>query len=158
MKLLNGPTPDCSPCVNQGHLLDSREGSENEPVASLTCLGWIIYGPCSINNDSKQCFNYYICPCEKLHTAVKEYLLLDSLGIQPAKKAWMSKDDERALEMLQAQTSLKGNKYVTALLWKSKNIRLPESKSMALKRHRCLENKMKREPEMAAALREKIMK
>ncbi|XP_053686561.1 uncharacterized protein LOC128736105 [Sabethes cyaneus] len=140
--------------------LDSREGSYSQPTAVLTRLGWIIYGPCSVAKRSttvkENAYSYHICECDALQSAVKNYFALDSLGIQLNGKTLMSNEDERAINLLQSNTVLKDKKYETCLLWRYDNVRLPESKAMALKRHNCLDKRMEREPELARVFQEKI--
>ncbi|XP_058456399.1 uncharacterized protein LOC131433814 [Malaya genurostris] len=150
-----------------GHVLDSREGNEIEPSAAKTRLGWIVYGPCSSSSDSSLIkpvshSSYHICECNKnnddaLHSAVKEYFALDSMGVISPRKILQSKEDERALYLLQQCTRLKNGKYESGLLWKYDDIRLPNSREMALSRTKCLEKRMTREPELAHLLRSKII-
>ncbi|XP_058828596.1 uncharacterized protein LOC131688408 [Topomyia yanbarensis] len=141
--------------------IEAREGGENQPVATLTRLGWIVYGPCSVDENSpgnkdKREFNYHICQCEAMHRDMKNYFSLDSLGIQTPSEPLMSKADERAMDLLRSHTVLEGKRYTTRLLWKFDNFQLPETKSMALNRFRCLEKRMSREPELSVALQAKI--
>ncbi|XP_058443868.1 uncharacterized protein LOC131425755 [Malaya genurostris] len=140
--------------------LDSREGSENQPTAVLTRLGWVVYGPCSMSGRPKPTdvsYSYHICQCDGLHSAVKNYFSIDGLGIQLTGKPLMSKDDERAIQLLQTKTLFKNGRYETGLLWRYDEVRLPESKAMALRRHECLSKRMAREPQLAKALQEKIL-
>ncbi|XP_052561972.1 uncharacterized protein LOC120429009 [Culex pipiens pallens] len=138
--------------------LEAREGGENQPVAALTRLGWTVYGPCSVAEETQAAteFNYHICQCETLQAEMKQYFMLDSLGIQIPSKPLLSKDDERAVDMLKKRTILDGERYRTGLLWKFDDVKLPDSRPMALNRLRCLEKRMIREPELATALQAKI--
>ncbi|XP_062713237.1 uncharacterized protein LOC134290188 [Aedes albopictus] len=140
---------------------DSREGSENQPTAVLTRLGWVVYGPCSLSGQTVAIndvsYSYHICQCEGLHLAVKNYFSLDSLGVQLDGKPLMSRDDERAMKLLQENTVLQNKRYETGLLWRYEDVRLPSSKSMALKRHDCLNKRMARDPVLAKCLQEKIL-
>ncbi|XP_065094629.1 uncharacterized protein LOC135715158 [Ochlerotatus camptorhynchus] len=140
---------------------NSREGSENQPTAVLTRLGWLVYGPCSVSEQTMAkkdvTYSYHICQCDGLYSAVKNYFSLDSIGVQLAGKPLMSKDDERAMMLLQTNTILQNKRYETGLLWRYEEVRLPESKGMALKRHDCLSKRMVREPALGKALQEKIL-
>ncbi|XP_058457587.1 uncharacterized protein LOC131434654 [Malaya genurostris] len=91
-----------------------------------------------------------------MHTEMKQYLSLDSLGIYAPSKSFLSKDDERAMELLKSGTVFDGKQYTTGLLWKFDNIQLPDSKVMALRRLQCLEKRMIRDPKLADALQTKI--
>ncbi|KXJ79503.1 hypothetical protein RP20_CCG000608 [Aedes albopictus] len=140
--------------------LDSREGFENQPTAVLTRLGWMVYGPCSTSAQTTEkkdvSYGYHICQCEGLHSAVKNYFSMDSLGVQLSEKPQISKDDERAMDLLRTNTTFQDGRYETCLLWRYDEVRLPESKAMALKRHDCLSKRMAREPRLAKELQEKI--
>ncbi|XP_058838795.1 uncharacterized protein LOC131694256 [Topomyia yanbarensis] len=131
-----------------GHVLDSREGRENEPIAAKTRLGWFHR-------------SYHICACNKgndddLPSAVKEYFALDSMGIVSPRKILQSKEDERALHLLEKCTTLKNGRYESGFLWKYNDVRLPNSRAMALMRTKCLEKRMVRDPDLADALKSKI--
>ncbi|XP_055542827.1 uncharacterized protein LOC129728415 [Wyeomyia smithii] len=148
-----------------GHALDSREGMIHEPIAARTRLGWIIFGPLSTAapavSDSPACNNLHICACcerkdAELHNTVKAYFSLDSLGVARFTKPLLSKDDDRAVRLLESSTQVKGRRYETGLLWRYDNAQLPDSRPMAMKRLVCLEKRMQREPELARILKEKI--
>lgn len=138
-------------------LMDCREGGKYQPVAAETPLGWVVYGPCSTDERkaAKVEHSFHICECETLHNVVKDYFSFDSIGIQ-ATKPLLSKADDRALELLRTNTKLRDNKYETSLLWKYDDFTLPDSRPMALKRYECLERRMTREPELAAAMDAKL--
>ncbi|XP_055585561.1 uncharacterized protein LOC129738407 [Uranotaenia lowii] len=140
--------------------LDSREGLENQPTAVLTRLGWVIFGPNDLENDQaitrKSEFNYHVCQCDELNAAVRDYFSFDSLGVQAGGRQILSKDDERAMALLKKNTTRNGARYETCLLWRYDNIDLPSSKNMALSRHKCLERRLIREPELAKALQQKV--
>lgn len=83
----------------------SREGKMGEPIAVKTNLGWTVYGV-----RSKEDFNtshiYHICNCSgpeetKLHQIVKNYFSLDSLGVVKQEHTLLSRDDERAVMLLE---------------------------------------------------------
>lgn len=149
-----------------GHALRSAEGGENEPVASKTRLGWMIYGPCStISDNATQSYSsfhsFHICPCSdnldaSLNIALKEYFSIDSLGVFGQPKSLVSKDDERALQILSSETKFTGERYVTGLLWRYDSVKFPDSKPMALKRHACLTKRLAREPKLAKAVQNKM--
>ncbi|XP_065095601.1 uncharacterized protein LOC135717439 [Ochlerotatus camptorhynchus] len=148
-----------------GHALDSREGRKEEPIATRTRLGWIVFGPCSLGSLPATNFtahhSFHVCPCcersdAELHNAVKAYFSLDSIGVTSPVKPLLSKDDERAEQLLKSMTQLKERRYETGLLWRYDDVRLPDSKPMAMRRLICLEKRMQRDPKLAEALKEKI--
>ncbi|XP_062551469.1 uncharacterized protein LOC134216626 [Armigeres subalbatus] len=145
-----------------GHALDSREGKENEPIATKTRLGWTIFGTCLDDHPkaSTTPFSFHICSHtngeDELHVAVKNYFSLDSLGITVPGKELLSVEDERASKILRSNTFLENGRYTTSLLWKYDDVRLPNNKAMALRRHHCLLKRMEREPELGEILKRKI--
>ncbi|XP_055522671.1 uncharacterized protein LOC129716855 [Wyeomyia smithii] len=149
-----------------GSALKSVEGGRNEPMASKTRLGWIVYGLCPMELSRKDSghngyHSFHICPCMKeeekdLNTALKEFFSIESMGISGTPKLIASKDEERAIKILSSETRLIGNCYETGLLWRYDRINLPDNKGMALKRWACLQKRMKREPELAATMRAKM--
>lgn len=148
--------------IRLGHALDSREGNENGPIATKTRLGWTIFGTCQDDHPKPSTIpcSFHICSHstiadEDLHTVVKNYFSLDSLGIT-ANKQLLSVEDERALKILRSKTRLENGRYTTSLLWKYDDVRLPNNKAMALRRHSCLLKRIKREPALGETLRKKV--
>ncbi|XP_058816892.1 uncharacterized protein LOC131680190 [Topomyia yanbarensis] len=148
------------------HPLDSREGNEHEPIATKTRLGWMIYGT-SLKHNTASGYpsSYHICSHsygenlskdDDLNTAVKNYFTLESLGVAKPERTLLSTADERALKSLRSTTSFNNGRYQTGLLWKYDDVRFPDSRSMAVRRHNCLMKIMQREPELASTLRTKM--
>ncbi|XP_065075705.1 uncharacterized protein LOC135699384 [Ochlerotatus camptorhynchus] len=149
-----------------GHALRSIEGGENEPIVSKTRLGWLVYGRCEMASgastaDYSGYHSFHICPCVKdeetqLNVALKKYFSIDSLGISGSSKPLLSKDEERAMQILSSETRFTGERYETGLLWRYDQVQLPNNKAMALKRLDCLQKRMKRDLELGAAVRTKM--
>ncbi|XP_058447516.1 uncharacterized protein LOC131427935 [Malaya genurostris] len=144
------------------YALDSKEGDKQEPIATRTRLGWIVCGPCAVLSQpvSTAYHSFHVCPCyerndAELHKAVKSYFTLDSIGLKTGKQL-LSKDDERAEQLLKSLTRVKGKRYETGLLWRGDDIKLPDSKPMASRRLVCLEKRMQRDPCLAESLKEKV--
>ncbi|XP_055918535.1 uncharacterized protein LOC129950632 [Eupeodes corollae] len=144
------------------------EGGEGDPVATKTRLGWVAYGPSSVtDNNTGESFHSYYHECEcataklsdadyTLHNMMKDYFSLDSLGVGEPKGLLRSQDDERACKMLESLTIRIGCRFTTGLLWKYENIKLPESFQMALKRHHCFAQKLKRNPDLGNKIKNQI--
>ena len=60
----------------------------------------------------------------------------------------MSKDEKRAMSILQASTVLKNQRYEIPLLWKEDPPKLPNNKELALQRLYSLEKKLQKSPEL----------
>lgn len=147
------------------HALKSLEGKPNEPVAVKRRLGWTIYGMCSPENGLASNITphiYHICfhsynSDELLHEAVKSYFALEGLGIGAPQNQILSKEDERELAKLRSSTTFQNGCYQVALMWRYDNVRLPNNRSMTLRRNLCLTKRMEREPELAMIMRSKML-
>ncbi|XP_062715437.1 uncharacterized protein LOC134291545 [Aedes albopictus] len=145
-----------------GLTLKSREGKFGEPIATKTRLGWTICGNLGFG-DAPNMFHYSFHVCslnensdDDLHQAMKDYFSIDSLGVNASSKVLLSTEDERAESLLKSLTRFSGDRFETGLLWRYDNVRLPDSRPMALRRHRCLEKRMANDPVLAKVLQQKI--
>ncbi|XP_062538488.1 uncharacterized protein LOC134206780 [Armigeres subalbatus] len=146
-----------------GLVLKSKEGTMDEPIAVKTRLGWTVYG--GYNDATSSSFVHYSFhvsesdtqPDEHLHQIVKDYFALESLGISKTGSELLSTDNQRAVTLLQNLTKFTGTQYVTGLLWRYDGVRLPDNKEMALRRFFSLEKRLRKDPELAVALHQKIL-
>lgn len=146
------------------HSIESREGEEHEPIAAKTRLGWMIFGTCFTDNQATATtipHSFHVCHHVaetdiELNTAVKEYFALEGLGISKPAKPLLSTEDERATKMMRSLTLFDNGRYRTGLLWKYDDVRLPDSRPMALRRHNCLMKRMERDVDLAATLKAKM--
>ncbi|XP_055603746.1 uncharacterized protein LOC129751978 [Uranotaenia lowii] len=137
--------------------LSIKEGRPQEPVATKTRLGWCIYGG-TTEDRSKLSVNIHSndCSCDNtLHTAVRDYFALEDVGVA-GRIVLESKSDKRAKQILEETTIRKGDRFETGLLWRFDHFEFPDSRPMALKRHECLERKLKRNPEMLECVTKQI--
>ncbi|XP_055612959.1 uncharacterized protein LOC129759515 [Uranotaenia lowii] len=136
--------------VNNLHLtvpLRTKEGQPQDPIATKTRLGWCVYGGTGYQDTS---LYVHRCSCsgdDALHTAVRNYFALEDVGITGT-AILESENDKRAKRILEEHTSRQGDRFQTALLWKSDYYEFPDSRFMAEKRFECLERKLKRNPKM----------
>jgi hypothetical protein len=139
---------------------DFREGGFNEPVASLTKLGWVVHGKTRSKEDRDENV-MTVCECQtvddSLHDLVKQYFNIDSIGIRPLEHPLESVENERAQLLITSTIKNIGKKYEIGLLWRNDDVKLPLSYNMALKRLEGVEHKMKREPELAKWYSDKIV-
>ncbi|XP_058817271.1 uncharacterized protein LOC131680575 [Topomyia yanbarensis] len=143
-------------------VLKTKEGGYDEPIAVKTRLGWTVCGGWKLHETlaAGQCA-FHVCvdaehSDENLHQAVKAYFAMDSLGITKSDKVILSSEDQRAENILKSRTQLVGNRYETGLLWRYEDIRLPDSREMALRRHQSLITRMDKDPFLAEALQQMI--
>ncbi|XP_062711573.1 uncharacterized protein LOC134289576 [Aedes albopictus] len=146
--------------ANLGHPQKGREGGMCEPLATKTRLGWIIHGG-SDGSEFTGHHSWTASACnedsnENLHQKMQEYFSLDSLGITKPEHLIMSAEDQRAQDILRTMFRTESGRFVTRLLWRFDEFRLPNSKPVALQRLRCLDARLKREPKLAQAMQQKI--
>lgn len=136
---------------------DVRLCAENDNLfAGLTKLGWVVYGA-TINDVSKNRDLFHICDCSvnsKLLEAVESYIVQDNMTVAPI--VLKSKDDERALRIMESTTKYVNGRYETGLIWKYDDIQIPQSYSMAKRRLCCLERRLLKDPDMAKKLHREI--
>ncbi|XP_061500129.1 uncharacterized protein LOC133391284 [Anopheles gambiae] len=89
-------------------------------------------------------------------TAVKEYFKLESIGISTSTNSLQSKDNERALAILERETKLVDGRYKTGLIWRRDDPDLTCNKAAATKRYVCLTQKMSKDPVLSKAIQEKM--
>ncbi|XP_055622791.1 uncharacterized protein LOC129766295 [Toxorhynchites rutilus septentrionalis] len=145
-----------------GLSLKSREGKLGQPIAMKTRLGWTVCGGLC-NEETPNMFHYTFHvhsdndgSDEDLHRAVKEYFSIDSIGVCKPAKLLLSFEDERARSLLESRTRFNGERYETGLLFRYDDFRLPDSREMALRRHRSLEKRMAKDQRLAEVLQKKI--
>lgn len=129
--------------------LEIIEGNFSQPIACKSRIGWSVHGRTDNRTPSpdEHVVNIHRmkCPCQRtideaVHQLVKEHFTVENFGVQVNKNLhFCSKEDERALDLLNKFTRRIGNRYETALLWKYDQIKLPDSYGMAFKRLQCLE-------------------
>ncbi|XP_058464118.1 uncharacterized protein LOC131438258 [Malaya genurostris] len=147
-----------------GYALEGREGAINEPVAVKTRLGWTVYGSSNQNPSTYQFVNHHStrvrqCDCktdEDLHNSMKEYFSLDSMGVVKPATCLLPSTEQRAQDILNKTTRRIDGQYEVGLLWKYDNVRLPDSQAMAMRRWKCLQQRLTKDEELASVLDEKF--
>ncbi|XP_058448835.1 uncharacterized protein LOC131428812 [Malaya genurostris] len=147
-----------------GYALKGREGAINEPVAVKTRLGWTVYGSSNQNPSTYQFVNHHStrvrqCDCktdEDLHNSMKEYFSLDSMGVVKPATCLLPSAERRAQDILNKTTRRIDGQYEVGLLWKYDNVRLPDSQAMAMRRWKCLQQRLTKDEELASVLDEKF--
>ncbi|XP_055550466.1 uncharacterized protein LOC129732983 isoform X1 [Wyeomyia smithii] len=144
----------------------SREGRVDQPIAINTNLGWTIYaGAPNGQSMSMLHYAYHVKQCnhddvdkinDNMERALKDLFAIESLGVTSSNKEIRSQDDERAIQLLHDLTQFNGKRYETGLLWRNNNVKLPDSKPMALKRMYSMQWRMEKDPDLARILDEKL--
>jgi len=93
---------------------------------------------------------------EDFQELVKDFFMTDNFAVSPPKKVIQSKENERAMTILEKTTRRVDGAWETGLLWKEDHPVLPNNYQTALKRLTSVERKMDTDPKFAEKYREKI--
>jgi hypothetical protein len=128
-------------CANQG------------PVAARTRLGWCVFGQTQTKSTKRNLGRTFMLKDathndDYLHDLVKNYFMLENLGVKSSAETRKSKEHQRANEIVDTTLKYIGGRYEVGLIWKKDQITLPDSYPMAYSRLKQLENKMKRDEDL----------
>ncbi|XP_036341067.1 uncharacterized protein LOC118750456 [Rhagoletis pomonella] len=135
------------------------KADSESPVAINTKLGWIAYGPTRAAVQAPVVLHIREkSSLTSLHELVTEYFAADNFGVNGSSKLLESEENERARQMLQANTRRVGKRFEAGLLWRTIPPKLPHSYQMAYKRLLGIEKKMRFDSEFAAKYKKEIAK
>lgn len=127
----------------------TRKGKKNQPVASLTHLGWVLHG--SDGGAARQ-VNFItahvnIQEDDNMEQLIKEHFAIESLGVQARRP---STDAEgKALAIMEKTTRrLESGRFETGLIWKKEDIEMPDNYKTAENRLRTIEKKLDRDTDI----------
>ena len=139
---------------------EARAGQPGQPVAVRTDFGWALTG--AVHGLASESFRQIMhiqrktTAEERLSEQVKEWWSTESFGTKYDKPASQSKEDERAMSILERTTKKMPDRYVAGMLWKDDDVKFPNNKEMALKRLEATERSLKRRPALACAYQETV--
>ncbi|XP_052750081.1 uncharacterized protein LOC128200500 [Galleria mellonella] len=144
------------------HLLlahEVRRGSDTQPVASLTDLGWVLHGT-SRGRTRQQVhrISHIVTTHEEeqsMEEMMKQHFALESLGIAP--KRSYNEEERRALRILEEKTRpLPAGGYETGLLWKKDDPVPPDNYESAMRRLQLVERKLDKNEEIKKRYEQQI--
>ncbi|XP_055685297.1 uncharacterized protein LOC129791254 [Lutzomyia longipalpis] len=127
-------------------------GQQDSPYLVKTLLGWAVIGRITQDDlDSERVFTI-LERQDELFEMVKGTLGIEAFGTEPTGQS-LSRDDKKALEIMEATTKRTDDgRFETGLLWKGQQPpEMPESKHQALRRLHLIEQKLDKDPQLAAA-------
>nr|XP_041632380.1 uncharacterized protein LOC121502738 [Drosophila kikkawai] len=133
--------------------LEVQEADNDDLIAVRCQLGWSVYGQYGLEEAMLPRVRH-VCQCtcatRALDEAVKAHFSLEAIGVSVPSKPLRSKEDELSLKIMNRTTKYISNdsRWETGLLWRYENVELPDSYHMALRRLKCLESKMLKNPEL----------
>ncbi|XP_058840859.1 uncharacterized protein LOC131696330 [Topomyia yanbarensis] len=139
--------------------LSKRDRRDTEPIAIKTCLGWTVFGG-RCESDGPERLMVHACSCSadrELNDLVKDYFAMEDIGIHGLTVPETA-EDQRARKILQQTTKrTESGKFETGLLWKTDKIEFPNSFPMAERRLKCLERRLRVDPELQHAFSDQIV-
>ena len=120
------------------------------PYAVLTPFGWSLFGkvpsPNHCRGGSASISTRHVCriqgpKCDDLEQIVSDFWKLESLGIKSETCSQLSKEDQKAHEIMTATIKMIDGHYEVGLPWRSDQGELPNNQNMALRRFYNLENR-----------------
>ncbi|XP_036347872.1 uncharacterized protein LOC118757252, partial [Rhagoletis pomonella] len=135
--------------------LKIREGTWSQPIASKTRLGWALQG-CDVGCTEECQLNVHTCDCRKgyaeLQEMVKDFFKIES----PKPTQVMSKEDAKAVSIMNDTYQKIGNRYEIGLMWRDLNVSIPDSYSYAHQRLKCLRKKFIKDPNLKYTIQSQI--
>ncbi|XP_023953383.2 uncharacterized protein LOC112057126 [Bicyclus anynana] len=159
--IYDGTSPSLLIGQDNWHLIVTRQikaGHSSKPVASLTCLGWILHG-CKTETPKPVVFINHTKAKEPedINKLIKNHFDLDSLGITQRKPT--NDPEQRALDILQKTTHrLPEGRFECGLLWKTDDETMPINRGNALRRLKGLERKFTKDQNFKISYTEQIRK
>lgn len=127
-----------------------RRGDKNQPVASLTPLGWVLHGNHTRSLGRSIDFVSHITEAreeDNLEEMMKQYFATDALCLNAKKPS--TDPEETALRILiQNTVHTEEGRYETSLLWKKEDFTFPDNYENTLKRLYGIEKKLDRDPKL----------
>ncbi|XP_055622866.1 uncharacterized protein LOC129766367 [Toxorhynchites rutilus septentrionalis] len=138
--------------------LKLREGSKEGLIASKTRLGWGIYGRHSGSEDSVHLHLHSVQETRvpdnaTLHDLMRQFFNIEESCVTTKPE---SEKNKRATEILEQTTVRVPTGYEVGLLWNQDEYKLPNTYPLALRRLKCLEKRLLRNPHLYAKVREII--
>ena len=131
--------------------VEANKFVKHGPIAAKTALGWVIFGPTKQNVKSvSSCLLLHQPSNLQLHSAVEKFFDMENFGVNAVPEA-VNEEDSRAIEILNNTTKKINNNFQVGLLWREKDVHMPESYKMAEQRLIGSEKKIKRNPAFGTA-------
>ena len=133
------------------HYSQVIKGPKNTPCAVETPLGWTCAGKTSFTPDEqnpvfKAQINSNPHLDNELFTKEQQWMKIENYGIASSKRA-MSKNDEKALQILELTTNFSDGYCEIGLLWKE-NAKLPKNRRLAEKQLKQFNKKLSTNPDL----------
>nr|XP_039272241.1 uncharacterized protein LOC120346540 [Styela clava] len=128
--------------------MDERRGKHNEPSAKKSILGWSLVGPALSYERNSDVHIHCVQVQEKdlLSQQIKCLWESDFKDASLSPIPSMSKEDKYALQLMEDSVEIVDGHYQLPLPWKPGCPDLPDNRSVAMKRLKYIERKLKSDP------------
>ena len=133
-------------------------GKPREPVAKKTEFGWVAVGPIGKSRNESRVHHVARVETEALDVAFKRFWDNESFGTKTTNTPNYSKDEQRAVDILDQGTRKLEKGYEVPLLWKDGEPQLQNNRQVAQKRLEGLQRRFERDPEYEDDYRRAIQK
>ena len=143
-------------CYHIHRPVEYKNCTNGEPWAVKTKLGWTLCGPLP-QQKAVQMTASCVTASEDdaLAEQIKTWWDIESYASR-CDVSGRSKEDEKALQMLEQTTKFDGERYEVGLLWKRKDPFLPNNYSSALSQMKSLEYRLEKKPELKKLYQDSI--
>ena len=137
--------------------VEYREGEATDPWAVKTPLGWTLSGPVDKADDEDQSAYFARSEEQELSSQVQNWWAIESYGSN-VNLTSRSKEDKRAMEILESTTKHDGERYEVGMLWSEDHAELPNNFGAAMGQFMSLETRLNKDSGLKAAYKESISK
>ena len=135
------------------HLDFVKGKSKNDPMAVKTIFGWTLFG----GRSSDKSITANFLSFERLEASVERFWDQESYGTtSKLSPALLTKDERRALSLLEEGTSLVEGRCQVGMLWKEDQVHLENNRFLAEKRLLSTEKRLERFSEIKGIYHSKI--
>ena len=128
--------------------LELRRSRYGGPYATKAIFGWAINGPLGRSASLEHTTNFVEAVDAKLESQFKNFCDLEFNGTDYYNRRALSKDDQRALELMKGSVKLKHSHYEVALPWKRNPPNLPNNRVLAGRRLNFLKKRLDKDPKL----------
>ena len=129
---------------------EERSGSEGGPIARLTPLGWICFGPTPIDATAPQAFTLHgasVSSTAQLDQMVEKFWSLEAVGMQPTTTEYLSPAEKQAEAVTSRSLSYSDCRFQVAIPWKGgTKPSVQSNKHLALHRLESLQRALDKRP------------
>ena len=128
--------------------IEIRKSKDGGPYATKTIFGWVVNGPLGRNATSERTTNFVQATDAKLENLFEEFCNMEFTDTQDSNRLSLSKEDQRALNIMNGSTKLTEGHYEVALPWRKIAPRLPNNRLMAERRLKFLKKRLDKDPKL----------